>query len=70
MFVVILHENEFGIKIKFILLSTNICKQQDGKNNNKQNIIYILILPLKNTIFIGKSFRETGTDIYLSTIGI
>ena len=70
MFVVLLHENEFGIKIKFILLSTNICKQQDGKNNNKQNIIYILILPLKNTIFIGKSFRETGTDIYLSTKGI
>ena len=70
MFVVLLHENEFGIKLKGIFLSTNICKQQDGKNNNKQNIIYILILPLKNTIFIGKSFRETGTDIYLSTIGI
>ena len=70
MLVIWSHENKFGIRMMFIVFATILCKNQGRKNNTKQNIIHILIIPPQITISTRKSFRETGTDIYLSTIGI
>ena len=41
--------------MKFILFATLLSKNQDSKNNTKQKIIYILILPLRLQYLLEKA---------------